>query len=212
MTKRQWQSLIGAVVTLVAALFWNWQSAYFIEAPSEPSVAQIEDIKLDPEGGKAEIGSITSTLDGVTASSTNAQVVEVVDGDTIKVLLDGEKKPITVRFLGINTPETVDPRRPVECFGKEASHQAKERMTGQRVRLEEDTQADNVDKYGRLLRNVYLPDGTDMNAWMVEQGYAYAYVTFPMDKQRKAQMVRLQKEAQDAKRGLWSPDTCNGLK
>lgn len=216
MTKRQWRSVIGIVVTIVTALFLKWQTLHVVNEPtsSNSPLVQGEDIKSDlpPYEGGIKGSSVTSTIDLATASSTNAQVVEVVDGDTIKVLMDGETKTVTVRFLGMNTPETVDPRRPVECFGKEASHQAKQMMTDQRVRLEEDTQADNVDKYGRLLRNVFLADGTDVNAWMVEQGYAYAYVSFPQNKQRKAQMVRLQKEAQAAKRGLWSPDTCNGLK
>ncbi|HVM90315.1 MAG TPA: thermonuclease family protein [Verrucomicrobiae bacterium] len=158
----------------------------------------------------APLAQATSTHTVVT--STNAFVVRDVDGDTIEARLDGEKDDVKIRFLGVNTPESVDPRKPVECFGKEASKHTKAILEGTRVRLESDPQADEVDKYGRLLRNVILEDGTDFNASLVRDGYAYAYLDFPLNKQRKAQLADLQKEAEAAKRGLWNPDTCNGQK
>lgn len=133
---------------------------------------------------------------------TNATVTHVVDGDTIDVTLDtGETARI--RMLGVNTPETVDPRRPVECFGKEASAFAKSTLDGKRVRLDADPQADERDIYGRLLRNVTVEDGTDFNATLVREGYAYAYLSFPLDPVRKKQLSDLQKEAETEKRGLW---------
>jgi micrococcal nuclease len=85
-------------------------------------------------------------------------------------------------------------------------------MDGKRVRLEADPQADEVDKYGRLLRNVILEDGTDFNAKLVADGYAYAYVSFPQNAKRKTQLKNLQAEAQTAQRGLWDPKTCDGKK
>jgi len=147
-----------------------------------------------------------------TAITANATVAEVVDGDTIKVRLDGEDKIYTIRFLGINTPETVDPRRPVECFGKEASAKMHELADGKRIRLEPDPQADEWDKYGRLLRNVYLDDRTDVNAYMVREGYAYAYLSFPLNPKRKAELKKLENDAKIAQRGLWSPQGCGGKK
>ena len=137
-----------------------------------------------------------------TGIATNATVTKVVDGDTIDVRFDiGDVA--RVRLLGVNTPETVDPRKPVECFGKEASAFTKSTLEGKLVRLDADPQADERDVYGRLLRNVTLADGTDVNALLVQQGYAYAYLSFPLDPTRKKQLSDLEKEAKEAKRGLW---------
>ena len=154
----------------------------------------------------------SSSTKNVFVAGTNAFVIRAVDGDTVDIELDGDSQEHKIRLLGVNTPESVDPRRPVQCFGKEASHFTDQSLTGTRVRLEEDLLADNVDPYGRWLRNIYLPDGMDFNAELVRQGYAYAYVSFPMDKQRRAELKRLQSEAMQAKRGLWNPQTCNGKK
>jgi len=138
---------------------------------------------------------------------TNASVQRVIDGDTLVARFDtGETA--TIRMLGVNTPETVDPRKPVECFGHEASTFTKTTLDGKLVRLDADPQADERDKYGRLLRNITMEDGTDFNAMLVEQGYAHAYLSFPLNPARKKQLSDLQKEAQDAQRGLWAPNAC----
>lgn len=154
----------------------------------------------------------TSTVETANTTSTvvtNALVTRDVDGDTVEVKLDtGEDAKI--RLLGVDTPESVDPRKTVQCFAKEASKHTKELLEGKRVRLEEDPQADNVDKYGRLLRNIILADGTDYNASLVSDGYAHAYLSFPLNKQRKTQLANLQKEAEAAGRGLWNAQTCAG--
>ncbi len=142
----------------------------------------------------------------------NAKLVRVVDGDTMVVRFDNEDKDSKIRLLGINTPEVVDPRRPVECFGKAASGKMHELVDGKRIRLEEDPQADERDKYDRLLRNVILEDGTDVNALMIREGYAYAYLSFPLDAKRKAQLKKLEQDAKMAQRGLWDPKACNGNK
>jgi micrococcal nuclease len=92
-------------------------------------------------------------------------VTKVVDGDTITVDLDG--KATTLRLIGINTPETVDPRKPVECFGKEASDKAKTLFSGKQVRLEADPTQGELDKYQRLLRYVFLPDGTNIAKYLL---------------------------------------------
>ncbi len=135
------------------------------------------------------------------------QVARVVDGDTIDVDSDGEHARI--RILGINTPETVDPRKPVQCFGPEASHEAKQLLTGKTVTLKADPTQDDRDKYGRFLRYVTMEDGADFGKFMISEGYAYEY-TFHTANQHQAQYRAAQKAAKLAKRGLWSPTTCRG--
>lgn len=155
----------------------------------------------------------TSSLPGETSSTTvqtNATVVRVVDGDTLVARLDSENKEFTIRLLGVNTPETVDPRKPVECFGKEASAFAKKTLNAKRIRLDADPQADERDKYDRLLRNVTTAEGVDFNAELVRQGYAYAYLSFPLNPERKRELKSWQEEAKINERGLWAPEACGG--
>jgi endonuclease YncB( thermonuclease family) len=128
------------------------------------------------------------------------RVTGVDDGDTIKVEQDGNNE--TVRLIGIDTPETKDPRKPVQCFGEAASRQTKAWLLGKAVRLEPDPLGDNRDKYNRLLRYVYLPDGTLINAQLIEQGYAFAYTIFPFEK--LDQFRKLEAQARSDNRGLWS--------
>lgn len=84
------------------------------------------------------------------------KVIKVVDGDTLSIDKDGEKK--TIRLIGIDTPETVHPTKPVQCFGIEASNKAKELLTDKKVRLEFDDTQGEQDRYGRLLAYVFLED------------------------------------------------------
>lgn len=150
---------------------------------------------------------------GSTTSSASALVVRAVDGDTLVVKIESSGEEAKVRLLGMNTPESVDPRRPVQCFGKEASHHTKELVEGKKVFLVDDPKADDRDKYGRLLRNVVRQDDRlDLNATLVAQGYASAYLSFPLDGKRKAQIRALEEEAKVQERGLWSPSTCEGKK
>lgn len=127
-------------------------------------------------------------------------VSSVTDGDTIKVVVDGKIEK--VRLLGIDTPETKDPRKPVQCFGQQASDFTKALVEGKYVRLEIDKSQGNRDKYNRLLRYVYLQDGTEVNAKLVEQGYAFAYLRYPVSQTETYK--RLQSNAQTNKLGLWS--------
>lgn len=142
-------------------------------------------------------------------SSSDAQtefvrVNRVVDGDTIE-LETGEK----VRYVGVNTPESVKISSPVECFGKIASEKNKEMVEGKLVRLEKDVS--DKDRYGRLLRFIYLEDGTFVNDVLVRDGYARVS-TFPPDVRLADQFKTAEREARDAKRGLWADDTCAGKK
>lgn len=152
-----------------------------------------------------------SELDFIKTSTTqtNATVTKSVDGDTFHATLDNEPGDWTIRMLGIDTPETVHPNKPVECFGKEASKVLEDLLLGKRIRLESDPQADERDKYDRLLRNVYLEDGTDVNATMVQNGYAHAYLSFPQNSDRKTELRRLEQDAKINERGLWNPEVCD---
>src|SRR5689334_4640170 len=90
-----------------------------------------------------------------------ATVVRVIDGDTVDVRLEGQV--VRLRLIGIDTPEVVDPRRPVECFGREASARAHELLDGQTVAVESDPTQGDTDRYGRLLRYIWLSDGRLFN-------------------------------------------------
>lgn len=131
------------------------------------------------------------------SSRQSAQVVRVVDGDTIDVSIDGLTQ--RVRYIGVNTPETVDPGSPVECFGPEASAANKGMVEGKTVELEKDVS--NTDRYGRLLRYVYA-GGTMVNAELVKQGYAQVS-TYPPDVKYAELFRQLESEARNAGRGLW---------
>ncbi len=111
------------------------------------------------------------------------QVARVVDGDTLKVALGGQLE--TVRLIGVDTPETVHPNKPVEFFGKEASGFTRQVADGKVVRLEADPQGTDRDKYGRLMRYVFLPDGRHLNAESIAQGYGHAYTRFPFSWMRR---------------------------
>jgi micrococcal nuclease len=109
----------------------------------------------------------------IEAPPTLPTVTRVIDGDTVVVEGVG-----TVRLIGVDTPETVDPQRPVEYFGTEASDFARHLATGKRVRLEFDQ--DRMDRYGRTLAYVYLqPENLLLNAEIIRQGYGFAYTQFP---------------------------------
>lgn len=134
-------------------------------------------------------------------------VTSVVDGDTIKINIDGTVT--TLRLIGLDTPETVDPRKPVQCFGKEASNKAKELLSGKKVRIEKDSTQGDLDKYGRTLAYVYREDGLFYNKYMIDQGYAHEY-TYNTPYKYQTEFKNAQKTAQANLMGLWSPDTCNG--
>jgi micrococcal nuclease len=136
-------------------------------------------------------------------------VTKVTDGDTIHVLMDGRDE--VVRLIGINTPETVDPRRAVQCFGKEASTRMKELAQGKIVRLEYDETQDLRDAYNRILAYVYLEDGQMLNRKMVAEGYAYEY-TYMKPYKYQPEFKELQILARTSSRGLWSQETCGGSK
>ncbi len=137
---------------------------------------------------------------------TYYDVVRAVDGDTIIIQKDGAEERI--RLIGINTPETVDPRKTVECFGNEASTRMKELTKGKIVRLEYDTTQGLRDTYDRTLAYVYLEDGQMLNRKMIAEGYAYEYTYMAPYKYQK-EFKELQTLARVSERGLWAPNACS---
>ena len=129
------------------------------------------------------------------------EVVRVVDGDTIVVRLSGGEE--RVRLIGVDTPESVDPRSPVECFGEEASGRTAELLPeGTRIRLERDVEA--RDRYDRLLAYVYrADDGTFVNRALLEEGYAQP-LTIPPNVAHAADFAAAARAAREAGTGLWS--------
>ncbi len=107
-------------------------------------------------------------LASLAALGSAITVLRLIDGDTIKVEIEGKHE--SVRLIGVDTPETVHPRKPVERFGKEASEFTKTIAEGATVRLEPDPANADRDRYGRLLRYVYLEDGRLLNAEIIRQG------------------------------------------
>ena len=125
-------------------------------------------------------------------------VTRIVDGDTVVAQVNNKQEKI--RIIGINTPESVDPRRPVECFGKEASAQASALLLNKRVTLEE------RDRHGRMLGYIKLSDGTDFGKEMIETGYAYSFKSYSHP--RLAGYNRIEKIARKNSTGLWAPGAC----
>jgi endonuclease YncB( thermonuclease family) len=132
------------------------------------------------------------------------RVTDVVDGDTIKVST-GQ----TLRLIGVDTPETVDPRKPVQCFGREASARAHALLDGTRVRLEYDPTQGRLDKYGRTLAYVWMADGRLYNETIIAEGYAHEY-TYDIPYRYRDAFRAAQRSARLHNRGLWSPTTCAG--
>lgn len=155
------------------------------------------DLAIDKQINLKEIRQILGVYDEV--SQENQTVTDIVDGDTLKININGKIE--TVRLLSIDTPETKDPRKPVECFGREAANKLKELTLGKTVLLETDSMQGDRDRYGRLLRYLYLLDGTFINAQMVKSGYAFAYTEIKSDHMEYMQNLEL--EAQTNNSGLW---------
>ena len=173
LTKRQQKKLLGLVVGLIAAGITAYAQSHGLLKDAVQTVQQ--------------------------AQPGLYRVTEFVDGDTIAVDMNGKTEK--VRFIGVDTPETHDPRKAVQCFGLAAADFTKQFIGTQNVRLENDPTNTNRDRYNRLLRYVYLPNNTLVNAEIIKQGYGFAYTGFPFTK--SDDFIRFQTEAREGKRGLW---------
>jgi micrococcal nuclease len=146
-----------------------------------------------------------AAVDGATSGpATNATVARVVDGDTIHVDRNGHED--TIRLIGMDTPETKKPNTAVECFGHEASAHLTELLpVGTRVRLERD--AEERDRYDRILAYVYREDGMFVNLAMVADGYA-GQLTVPPNVAHADDLTEAARVARTQGKGLWS--ACGG--
>lgn len=168
--------LMSLTTLLVIVLIGIAQSQGWLQAPSKQGIL------------KNEPGSY--------------RVARFVDGDTIQVEMSGKVE--TVRFIGIDTPETHKPNTPVQCYGPAAAAYTKNRIRNQHVRLVSDSLTTNRDRYDRLLRYVMLEDGTELNKELVAKGYAFAY-SFPFSK--KGEYFDAMDAARKQNLGLWG--NCN---
>ena len=121
-------------------------------------------------------------------------VQRVVDGDTVVL---SEMGP--VRLIGVDTPETQDPPKPVQYYGSEASAFLQSMLSGQSVRVEYDHQ--RRDKYQRTFAYLFLSDGTFVNREIIRQGFGHAYLTYPFAYAEDFRAA--EREAREAERGLW---------
>ena len=178
---------VAALSLALLAACGGADSSTAASAPAPPPLPS-EAVGLAPRG---------QTVDGV--------VDRVVDGDTLHVLVDGQD--LTVRMIGINTPETVKPDSPVECFGPEASDFAKATLSDQPVTLEFDPGQGQQDKYGRTLAYVWrtTPSGTPVlfNLEAVAGGYAFERQYGPTPPVWKPVLRSAQDAARAEGRGLW---------
>lgn len=144
---------------------------------------------------KKEFSQTAKKLNSNVTSEEEYLVKRVIDGDTIE--LEGGQR---VRYIGINTPETSDPRKGRECFGQEAKEENKKLVEGKKVRLEKDIS--ETDQYHRLLRYIYIQD-LFVNEYLVTEGFARVS-TFPPDVKFQTVFQKAERKAREQNKGLWS--------
>lgn len=151
---------------------------------------------IDNAGNESKISSASINFN---PKKYKVKVLRVIDGDTIKI--EGNK---IVRYIGIDAPETVHPNKSVQCYGKEASSKNRELVEGREVELEKDVS--EVDKYGRLLRYVWIGNML-VNEYLVREGYARSSA-YPPDIKYQNRFLEAQRKAREEKKGLWG-DICS---
>ena len=138
-----------------------------------------------------------------------ARVLRVVDGDTLKAQVSGRME--TVRVIGIDTPESVKPGTPIECFALRASAEAERLLpAGAAIHLELDPTQAGRDQYGRLLAHVWLADGTLYAERLIRDGFGIHSVYGGVPSIYARRLASAEEVARAALRGLWSPSTCAG--
>ena len=177
------------IIAVVLAILGFYSKSHPIQTPKSQVSGATSSVQYD-KSIKAEPGK-------------PIKVARVVDGDTI-VLINGE----TLRYIGIDTPEEVDPRKPVQCFAQAAAEKNKELVEGKEITFQKDIST--TDKYGRWLGFVYLQDGTFVNEELVRQGYAFAY-PYPPDISKSEIFRQAEEYARNNKLGLWGSCEVNTL-
>lgn len=184
----------------------------FIRDDNQKNSAQEKEreIKTLEEKSKVESGVIGESLlaNEEIRKSPTYQVLKVVDGDTIHISYNGKDEK--VRFIGLDTPETKDPRKPIQCFGREATAKMTEFVENKNVRLEFDKTQGERDKYGRILAFVYNEDNKNLAYEMIRQGYGneYTYNSNPYKYQNEFKEAA--RKAREENKGLWAENTCAG--
>lgn len=194
--------IVGLLILVGTGLY------YMVEKKNIGTFFQSEEYELvvDPNENANLKSEIAISESGQSEQAYKVQ--KVIDGDTIAIDIDGSI--VTLRLIGANTPETVDPRKPVECFGLEASSQTKLLVSDQRVVLEFDTTQGYWDKYNRLLAYVYREDGLFLNKTLIENGYAYEY-TYNTPYKYKKEFDEAEEQARTKEKGLWAPEACKAF-
>jgi micrococcal nuclease len=198
--RHAWRTIAG-LVAVCCFLALTLAAAPGAGAKTTTPTARPTAVRLSPTPTSVQAPSLPES------GLERATVTNIVDGDTVDATLNG--RTVRIRLLGIDTPESVHPSRPVECFGREASRFLKELLDGQTVLLESDASQGDRDRYNRLLRFVWLPDGRLVNYEIIAQGYGFEY-TFNLPYRYQDQFKAAQRAAREAQVGLWSPNACNG--
>ena len=193
MTKQQIATLAGLGLAVLCVLC----SGIYIVVSEERAYRALQRLTPPIPQPATDAPAPTDTPVSPTPGRVEAQMVRVVDGDTIEVDMGGHI--YAVRYIGIDTPETQHPDKPVEPFGPEASAKNEELVGGKVVELEKDVS--ETDRYDRLLRYVWVGD-LMVNAELVRLGYAQVS-TYPPDVKYQELFLQLQQEARDAGAGLW---------
>lgn len=183
------------VIVFLLSFIWSWTIISPFKSQEPP---------LKVENSKTKLNQTPTSTPSL--EKTLYKVTKVIDGDTIEVNINGRKE--ILRLIGIDTPETVDPRKPVQCFGKEASDKARAILSAKNVTLEADPTQGERDKYNRLLRYIFLEDGTSFNKYMISEGYANEYTYQSNPYKYQTEYKQAERGARGKKRGLWADDAC----
>ncbi len=212
-----YKKILGIGIIAITAIFavgsGNKNVPPVSDTPTQKEVNEMVRSEIEKQNNQTEektIPVVQKTIPIETKSETKSvvyySVTKVVDGDTLAINMDGKSQ--TLRLIGLDTPETVDPRKPVQCFGVEASNKAKSILTGQQVHIETDPTQDTYDKYNRLLVYVFLKNGTLFNKMMVEEGYGHEY-TYNAPYKYQSEFKTAENNARANEKGLWANGVCN---
>jgi len=170
----------------------------------KPTVVEAKNIRINSgELYRVNIFGLKNSYDANIDFMLKARVIGHVDGDTVRVSISNPPKDLsaveTIRFLGVDTPETVHPNQAVQQFGKEASDYTRNKLLNRDVYLAFDW--DLRDRYNRLLAYIYTDSGKCFNAVLIQEGFGHAYLQYPF--QFMEEFKTLEGEARQQGRGLW---------
>lgn len=206
----------GLIATVLVSALWMSilpeGKPLFVRDDDQKNSAQEKEreTKTPEEKPKIESGVVGESLlanEDIRKSPTY-QVLRVTDGDTIHINYNGKNEK--VRLIGLDTPETKDPRKPIQCFGREATAKMTELAENKNIWLEFDKTQGERDKYGRLLAFVYSEDSKNLAYEMIRQGYGneYTYNSNPYKYQNEFKEAA--RKAREENKGLWAENTCAG--